>query len=87
MSEINEVSLAIGRLQSTVESHTGVHSQILEKLNKMDESVTHRLDRYESTLQELTSEHQQRKGALRVVAVVASVVTVAFWKIVDHIVK
>ena len=72
-SEINEVSLAIGRLQSTVESHTSVHSQILEKLDKMDASLSAKLKDHDEHLEKLQSDLDERRGMGKMVAMAAGV--------------
>jgi hypothetical protein len=75
MGQLDEVSQSIGRLQSSVESHSAAHSEIMRKLDNVHQSIVKQINVHDDDISAIKKELDERRGALKVYAIVASIIT------------
>ena len=75
MGQLDEVSQSIGRLQSSVESQSAAHSEIMRKLDNVHESIVRQINGHDDDISAIKKELDERRGALKVYAIVASIIT------------
>jgi hypothetical protein len=75
MGQLDEVSQSIGRLQSSVESHSVAHSEIMRKLDNVHQSIVKQINMHDDDISAIKKELDERRGALKVYAIVASIIT------------
>jgi len=85
MNELDGVSHAIGRLQASVESQSVAHVAILQKLENVHLSIVTKIDSHDDDIAEIKKELAERRGALKVYAVVASIITGLFVRFVEQL--
>jgi hypothetical protein len=87
MSNLDEVSVSIGKIQGTLEGHGNVHTQILVKLESMERNINKKFEEYDEHIDKLNDDMSQRKGARALMVGLSGIAGAGAVKLIESILK